>query len=92
VSPAVRAGARCGHPRLDFFCRERGLVAEDDAAVPDDVGEVDAGRLLFRPVEVFGAVFVARHAAFADGEPDWLVIALAAVSFAAFGVFASALL
>ena len=29
------------------------------------------------------AVFVARHAAFADGEPDWLVIALAVVSFVA---------
>ena len=29
------------------------------------------------------AVFVARHAAFSDGEPDWLVIALAAVSFVA---------
>ena len=27
------------------------------------------------------AVFVARHAAFSDGDPDWLVIALAAVSF-----------
>ena len=29
------------------------------------------------------AVFVARHAAFADGEPDWLVIALAVVAFIA---------
>jgi chromate transporter len=29
------------------------------------------------------AVFVARHAAFADGEPDWLVIALAVVAFVA---------
>jgi chromate transporter len=29
------------------------------------------------------AVFVARHAAFADGDPDWLVIALAALSFLA---------
>ena len=29
------------------------------------------------------AVFVARHAAFVDGEPDWLVIALAVVSFVA---------
>ncbi|HSE81950.1 MAG TPA: chromate efflux transporter [Gaiellaceae bacterium] len=29
------------------------------------------------------AVFVARHAAFVDGEPDWLVIALAVVSFIA---------
>ena len=29
------------------------------------------------------AVFVARHAAFADGEPDWLVIVLAAVAFVA---------
>ena len=29
------------------------------------------------------AVFVARHAAFADGQPDWLVIALAAVAFVA---------
>jgi chromate transporter len=29
------------------------------------------------------AVFVARHAAFSEGEPDWLVIALAAVTFVA---------
>jgi len=29
------------------------------------------------------AVFVARHAAFTDGDPDWLVIILAAVSFVA---------
>jgi chromate transporter len=29
------------------------------------------------------AVFVARHAAFADGEPDWLVIVLAVVTFVA---------
>jgi chromate transporter len=29
------------------------------------------------------AVFVARHAAFDEGEPDWLVIALAAVAFVA---------
>lgn len=29
------------------------------------------------------AVFVARHAAFSDGDPDWLVIILAAVSFVA---------
>ena len=29
------------------------------------------------------AVFVARHAAFSDGEPDWLVIALAVAAFAA---------
>jgi chromate transporter len=29
------------------------------------------------------AVYVARHAAFADNEPDWLVIALAALSFVA---------
>jgi chromate transporter len=29
------------------------------------------------------AVFVARHAAFADGEPDWLVIVLAVVAFIA---------
>ena len=29
-------------------------------------------------------VFVARHAAFTDGQPDWLVIALAAVAFVAF--------
>ena len=29
------------------------------------------------------AVFVARHAAFSDGEPDWLVIALAVVAFVA---------
>lgn len=29
------------------------------------------------------AVFVARHAAFSDGQPDWLVIALAAVAFVA---------
>ena len=29
------------------------------------------------------AVFVARHAAFADGEPDWLVIALAVAAFVA---------
>ncbi len=27
------------------------------------------------------AVFVARHAAFVDGDPDWLVIALAAAAF-----------
>jgi chromate transporter len=26
-------------------------------------------------------VFVARHAAFVDGEPDWLVIALAVAAF-----------
>ncbi len=29
------------------------------------------------------AVFVARHAAFVDGEPDWLVIVLAALAFVA---------
>jgi chromate transporter len=29
------------------------------------------------------AVFVARHAAFPDGNPDWLVIGLAIVSFLA---------
>jgi chromate transporter len=29
------------------------------------------------------AVFVARHAAFSEGEPDWLVIVLAVVAFAA---------
>jgi chromate transporter len=29
------------------------------------------------------AVFVARHAAFSDGDPDWLVIALTVVSFVA---------
>jgi chromate transporter len=29
------------------------------------------------------AVFVAEHAAFDDGDPDWLVLALAAASFAA---------
>ena len=29
------------------------------------------------------AVFVARHAAFSEGEPDWLVIVAATVSFAA---------
>jgi chromate transporter len=29
------------------------------------------------------AVFVARHAAFSEGEPDWLVIVLAAVAFVA---------
>lgn len=29
------------------------------------------------------AVFVARHAAFSDGQPDWLVIALAAAAFLA---------
>jgi chromate transporter len=29
------------------------------------------------------AVFVARHAAFADGDPDWLVIALAIAGFVA---------
>ncbi len=29
------------------------------------------------------AVFVARHAAFSDGHPDWLVIALAAAAFVA---------
>jgi chromate transporter len=29
------------------------------------------------------AVFVARHAAFSEGDPDWLVIALAAVAFVA---------
>jgi chromate transporter len=29
------------------------------------------------------AVFVARHAAFSEREPDWLVIALAAVAFVA---------
>ncbi len=29
------------------------------------------------------AVFVARHAAFTDGEPDWLVIALAVAGFVA---------
>ena len=29
------------------------------------------------------AVFVARHAAFSDGQPDWLVIALAAAAFVA---------
>jgi chromate transporter len=29
------------------------------------------------------AVFVARHAAFTDGEPDWLVITLAAAAFVA---------
>jgi chromate transporter len=29
------------------------------------------------------AVYVARHAAFADNQPDWLVIALAALSFVA---------
>jgi chromate transporter len=29
------------------------------------------------------AVFVARHAAFSEGEPDWLVIALATVTFVA---------
>jgi chromate transporter len=29
------------------------------------------------------AVFVARHAAFADGDPDWLVIVVAAVAFVA---------
>ena len=29
------------------------------------------------------AVFVARHAAFADGEPDWLVIVLAVAAFVA---------
>ena len=29
------------------------------------------------------AVFVARHAAFSDGQPDWLVIALATVAFVA---------
>jgi chromate transporter len=29
------------------------------------------------------AVFVARHAAFADDQPDWLVIALAALAFVA---------
>jgi chromate transporter len=29
------------------------------------------------------AVFVARHAAFSDGDPDWLVIALAVAAFAA---------
>jgi chromate transporter len=28
------------------------------------------------------AVFVARHAAFVDGQPDWLVIVLAALAFA----------
>lgn len=28
-------------------------------------------------------MFVARHAAFVNGEPDWLVIALAVVSFVA---------
>ena len=29
------------------------------------------------------AVYVARHAAFSDGDPDWLVIAVAAVAFVA---------
>jgi chromate transporter len=29
------------------------------------------------------AVFVARHAAFPDGEPDWLVISLALIAFVA---------
>jgi chromate transporter len=29
------------------------------------------------------AVFVARHAAFADGDPDWLVIVLAVAAFVA---------
>jgi chromate transporter len=29
------------------------------------------------------AVFVARHAAFPDGDPDWLVIGLAIVAFLA---------
>jgi chromate transporter len=29
------------------------------------------------------AVFVARHAAFSDGQPDWLVITVAAVAFVA---------
>ena len=29
------------------------------------------------------AVFVARHAAFSDGDPDWLVIAAAAIAFVA---------
>ena len=29
------------------------------------------------------AVFVARHAAFADGNPDWLVIVLAVLAFVA---------
>jgi chromate transporter len=29
------------------------------------------------------AVFVARHAAFSDGQPDWLVITVASVAFVA---------
>jgi chromate transporter len=33
------------------------------------------------------AVFVARHAAFADGDPDWLVIVLAVAAFVAASQF-----
>jgi hypothetical protein len=35
------------------------------------------------------AIFVARHAAFTEGEPDWLVITLAVVAFVAFGASGS---
>jgi hypothetical protein len=33
------------------------------------------------------AVYVARNAAFSDGDPDWLVIAAAAVAFVAVAWF-----
>ena len=62
----------CGAPLVDRI-RTAGAFASSLNGITIAVVGVIAGL----------AVFVARHAAFSDGQPDWLVIIVASVAFVA---------